>query len=275
MAQILAPWPQLYMEQHWVRDGPGCCVPITNQYRVHGGDNSSGPIIIQATEKSDCCCRTFCEPHHAFKMEIKVTGGEYTIERPGLGGGKPCVCCCACSDACLQEMTMHAGNVQGEVGALQNPNPLFIVKQAPASQSMFEPVLNVTTPGDDFPVLTVRGPTFFGGCSELCCESHFGVTNRMGQSVGSMKKKVPSNCCQCCEAICTDLDRYDIKFEPTTTPQEKVALMTSTLMADYMLFEQDPGLCRYRNGVLKIHCCNFYCAGCLVPCTLIIPLKQN
>ena len=51
--------------------------------------------------------------------------------------------------------------------------------------------------------------------------------------------------------------------------------MGSLIVSDYMLFEQDAGMCTFENNKLKITLFDCYCCGCLVPCTLVYDTRQG
>jgi len=286
LSNIFAPQTDVYIEQWYIvasdaNGNRGCCNGVTNKYVLHAGKDDKAPIFLEAEDQSECCNRCFCSPNHGFKLLIRQPGSDtvlYTGERPGCGAGKPLVGCPAFGDSCIQEMTLHKGKLEGDIGEIKNPNPLFVVKQAPASQSMFEPVIQVFSPNaaeGSRAAVTIRGPCIYGGCSELCCDSVFQGTNADAKNVGKIKKKYPTNLCQACCECNTTLDRYDLTFQPTATPEEKVAMFTGAILTDYMLFESDHGMCQCRNNTLYITCFNCYCCGVGCPCNICIRKSEN
>ena len=134
-----------YIEQWYIvasdaNGNRGCCNGVTNKYVLHAGKDNTAPIFLEAEDQSECCSRCFCSPNHGFKLLIRQPGSDtvlYTGERPGCCAGKPLVGCPAFGDSCIQEMTLHKGKLEGDIGEIKNPNPLFVVKQAPASQVSF------------------------------------------------------------------------------------------------------------------------------------------
>ena len=50
-------------------------------------------------------------------------------------------------------------------------------------------------------------------------------------------------------------------------------MMGAMIVADYMFFEQDHGMCYMENNKVKITLFECYVLGCLLPCT--ITLDQN
>jgi len=193
----------------------------------------------------------------------------YTIERPGCCCDKPCLGCCACGEACQDKMIVHNGMAMGEVGAVTNPSPIMVIQQAPCSQAMFEPTIQVIPTGASAPTTTITGPCLFGGCSELCFDSHFLGKNASGGALGQVKKLKPKTCCECCTECVSDIDRYDLQFTNTASPDEKAQMALATFMVDYMLFEQDNGMCKRRSdGTVACTLFQCYCCGCIVPCNL-------
>lgn len=267
----LAAQEELFIEQRWSW-AEGCCAcEVQNVYNVHGGATPQGPLLFTVREESGCWERCCCDPIHSLKLNFLFPQEEqpsYVIERPGCCSAKPCLCCCAWSDSCTDEMIMHKGNATGEVGEMATEDIMFTAKQAPCCEAMFEPVIQVREPGNDVPSLDLRGPMCFGGCSELCFSSKFPAVNAAGNSVGSVKKKKPETCMQACEECVSDVDRYSVKFTPEAKPVDKAAMVSASFLADFMLFEQDNGMCSQRNGEVYITCFQCYCFGCICPCNI-------
>lgn len=271
---VLAPYDELYIEQSWSWGEALCSCEVENLYKVYGGASAGGVLLVNVKEESGCWERCCCAPQNSLKLKFEFPGEEgnpsYVVERPGCCGAKPLLSCCSWSDACTDEMIMHKGNPAGEVGEMATDDVLFRTKQAPCCEAMFEPVIQVRVPGNDVPVLDLRGPMFFGGCSELCCSSKFATTNAEGKDIGFVKKKKPETCGQACAECHSDVDRYSIKFTENAGPGDKAAMVSAAFMADYMLFEQDNGMCTVRNGKVYITCFQCYCFGCLQSCNIVL-----
>lgn len=76
--------------------------------------------------------------------------------------------------------------------------------------------------------------------------------------------------------MCTDSDRYSIEFrDPSLTPQQKAALLASTLLTDMMFFELDNGMCQFQGNALKFTFFLCYCWGCMVPCSCTLQGGQG
>jgi hypothetical protein len=283
--------------------GEGCCAmccEVKNRYNIY--DPEDGRLVMFATEESPCLLRQCCSPGHSFRMTMNLLDGKtkvdpsasraqwrafqkeigetssvaYTIEREGCCS-KPCLGCFACNDMCTDELTLHKGLVEGDPGSIPDDTALFHAKQAPMSESMFEPKINIYKKNADEPMMTVTGPTFFGGCSELCFAAIFEAKDTEGKTRGSIVKPVPEGCCAICMQFCTNFDEFDINLAPDTTPEEKAAFVTSTILTDYMFFERDPGMCVYNDdtNMCVITLCLMYCGGCLCPCQICIPCKKD
>ncbi|GMH58478.1 hypothetical protein TrRE_jg1337 [Triparma retinervis] len=258
-----------------------CCG--CEQQNIYSIYDEQGNQILQAKEKSDTCTRLFCNPCHSLMVEISDAGNEddviVTMERPGLdcgSCGKPCLPCFACMSCCTEEATLHGGRVEGPAGNVKAPAPMAMMRQALASESPFNPKINITPAvtqvGGEDVSMSVTGPTFFGGCSELCCRSSFPVVNSKGEPAGVITKLPPRNCCSFLDEIATDADTYQIEYESGTCPEDKAAILASAILADYMFFEGDNGMCRRDplkpNGAFKCTLFMCYCCGVSAPCNL-------
>lgn len=288
---ILAQHDKLFLNQHaslLEAVSQGCCEK-PNRYSVHS-EGKDGPLLLNVVEESDCCPRMCCAPMNSLFLNISVPDSSETllrIERPGCLTQKPCLCCCACTDACLDEMTIHeqsAIKISGEqlkVGAPElgptAESAIFTAKQAPASQAMFNPIIKIYPKGSTEEDMQIKGPCCFGGCSELCCDSKFEATNKSGEVIGRVKKTRPAGIGECITEACTDADRFEIMFEGNVTDQQKLGMFTGALLADFMLFEQDNGMCSLvcpmgadgsRDCGIKFTLFMCYCCGCLQPCTV-------
>jgi len=277
LAKRLAPHSKLFVKQTFTW-GDGCCAllcDLRNKYIITSG-SYDGPQVLIGEEKSECFNRVCCGPNHSFLIHLTYPENPgtaaYTIQRDGCDGcTKPCLCCFACSDSCLDEMTLHEGHKNRVDGILENPAPVFRAQQAPASQSMFEPVVNVFAHGATETSMQVTGPTCFGGCSEFCCPASFVATDPKGSPKGALIKPKPDGCCEVLKACCTPFDRYEMDYDANTSGEEKAAMLTSTFLTDQMYFEGDPGMCGRDDHGCYINLCYMYCAGCLIPCKLRLP----
>ena len=210
----------------------------------------------------------------------------YTAERPGLCCAKPCLGCCACTDSCTDAMVLHQGHVHGDAGELVAPKPILMCRQERAFESPFHPAIEVMA-ADAGPVTKggesvngqvylpathkVEGPMCFGGCVELCCKSEWKIKSKAGDEQGLIEKQAPDDLKGFAREAMTDADHYKIVFGPSMEADAKAALITTTLLVDYMFFEQDLGVCRPKRGQEGGMACettlwNCYCCGCVCPC---------
>jgi hypothetical protein len=270
----------IYIQQH-VDLLDGCCEQ-KNTYHAHQG-NKNGPILWQAWEESGCCERVCCHPNHGVKLHFQtVPDGPVvnTFQRPGCCSGKPCLQCCAFADPCRQQAVMHQGMYAGDVGDQGGwgaNTVLFNTIQASACESPFKPRLDtrVGYQREGNPLFTVTGPPCFGGCSALCIDATFGAEDD-GGAVGHVKKLAPQTFCECLKECCTDADSYELAFSETATPDQKLAMVSSAFLADYMLFEADRGPCYWDGDQKACHIilCYMYCCGMIVPCKIILKVAK-
>ena len=91
--------------------------------------------------------------------------------------------------------------------------------------------------------------------------------------IAKIKHLRPKDCGGVCREACTDADNYGVEFGAGATAEQKTDAIAASLLADYMFFEIDKGLCHIENKVMYCTCCLCYCYGCLCPINLCIPLK--
>lgn len=183
-------------------------------------------------------------------------------------------------------MYVHEGDVIGEwtndaetkvrPGSVKAPNVVSIIRQPPCGGGGLHPTLEVfqgsAIEESSEPVATIRGPTCFGGCSEICFSSGFDISRGRTKSMdfGRLVKRRGN----CCTEMCTDFDQYELYFDEAATPEEKVALMNAALLTDYAWFEFDQGTCTCKcvDGRCEVWATCFvcYCCGCLWPCQMPI-----
>jgi hypothetical protein len=288
LTEVLRPHNNLFISQR-IHILDGCC-ERQNVYSVYAwdgnpdsmkntdwGSTQNPNLIMNVTENSDCCQRCWCDPFHSLLMHVEIQGNiYYTLERQG-GCSKPgLICCPACVEGpCTDEMRMHRGNLQGSPGELGDANVMFTMRQAPAMESMFQPKINVFAQGSSEPRISLTGPTFFGGCSELCCDSNFPVESPDGKDKGHMAKLAPRGFCDCLKECATDSDNFGVWFNENTAPDEKAAILSSAFLTDYMLFERDTGKCRDTGSNIECTLCLMYCCGCLCPVKWVCPKNQG
>lgn len=87
--------------------------------------------------------------------------------------------------------------------------------------------------------------------------------------LAQITKKAPDGFSGAAREACTDSDTFTLMFKKHgLAPQQKAMMLSSLVMVDYMLFEQDNGMCKCENKKLEITLFECYCCGCLCPCNL-------
>lgn len=266
-------------------------------------DDATGQPVFTAVEESDGMTRCCCAPHHSFLLKIKPAGvgvprealRSYntlmTMEREGCCS-KWGLGCWACNDDCKDGFFMHAGDVHGEAGSIQmSSGRVFGYATQPKLGGGMTPTINVMERADAAgtqwgAMAKIEGPTCFGGCSELCCETEWPVSKMQASDIetklmvgdfATITKLKPNSCGAAVSEAFTDTDQYMIEFKPGVelAPQQKALMLASLLQIDFMFFEKDNGMCRCENQKLKITLFECYCMGCTCPCNLEFDGKNN
>lgn len=256
------------------------------------------------------CCGNTCKS--GFYRYRKAGDAVMTMERPGCTEKCPVMCgtncfvCCAC---CASETYMHAGHVgkaEGDPGqeAVKDDIAAKVdwgIKSAklvgniprdtafghslvPIGGGGCTPTINLmsrTAEGTETQFGVVQGPTCFGGCLDLCCDTDFKVSRNGGKTgdlaIITKKAREPGLKGLCC-ALCTENDTYNMQFtDANLTPQEKAQLIGEAIHLDYLFFSREEPLCRYneQTNTCDILISVMYCFGCLIPCKLKIPMKDQ
>jgi len=264
----------------------------------------------------DNCCRWNCEPHHPAFLKfyhatppkpqddlkcccvtlykrpdishpMRELGAFMTLEKFGLC--QRISGCFVCAECCQAEMRLHAG----DVGDPNTDRPGYFREDTVVARSFVPIGGGGCTPtimvmdrnnGQEIPAAVIEGPTCFGGMADYCCDTTFRISSRKGKSgdLGVIDKKVPRTCGDCCRAVCTPADTYDMHLTPqgrALPPHQKAALIGELVHLDYMFFENDkfPINCEKRGK--KTYCnltfCLCYLSGCLCPCTIRVPLGED
>ena len=130
-------------------------------------DIADSPFMTMEREGCDCCCDA---------------------------SPKPCLCCFSCTEGCSEHSNLYAGSIEGapgEMKGLKRSNHLGETVQ-PVTGGGFKPVLQIMDRGEKKPesetFAALQGPCLFGGCSELCCDTNFGLSvAQEGSSLADMK----------------------------------------------------------------------------------------
>ena len=201
-------------------------------------------------------------------------------------GSLNCFVCCA---KCQSHAWMHNGDVpstyapkkiccstidhwefENTPGLLDTPRPnAFAHAVVPIRGGMCTPTVNVMErdqKGNEIEFAVVQGPTFFGGCMDLCCSTKFTVSRQGDKSADLAlitKKNKDPGCMGLCVALCTPADTYNLDFAPghNLTPTQKAAIVGEMIHLDFLFFEAGNG----RNGLgwergWERRCCFVFCA---------------
>mmetsp|Transcript_5935 Transcript_5935/g.16678 ORF Transcript_5935/g.16678 Transcript_5935/m.16678 type:complete len:281 (-) Transcript_5935:629-1471(-) len=229
----------------------------SNTYDVFDATTGAHLFIVQ--EHSDDCERCFCAPAHSLHASFKLVNGinrtwsttvdihgmptAFTADRVGCCT-RPCLGCFICSDACKDGVYVHAGNSPTPPGTSIGPVETTIgYATQPDCGGCFTPTINLyhrVSQGGGFesfaPMAKVEGPTLFGGCSELCCDSTFHVSRmdagneqrklKLGD-LATITKRKPRGCGSIAREMFTDSDVFTMKFKEgiSLTPQQKVSCL--------------------------------------------------
>lgn len=272
-----------------------------NIYDVY--DDATQQPIFSVVEESDGCQRCCLAPFHSFNLKFKPAApgapiamldsmpASMTMEREGCCDGK-CLGCFACSDSCKDGFFLHAGDVQGSAGHVKmSSGRVMGVATQPSLGGGMTPTLNIMERGDAMgskwgTLAKIEGPTVFGGCSEMCCESKWTVskmtadafeTKLMVGDFAIITKKTPKSCGEAIAEAMTDSDTYTIEFNQGVqlAPQQKALMLASLMQVDYMFFEKDNGMLSCEDNKIKITLFECYCMGCLFPCNIETDKGRN
>lgn len=218
-----------------------CCAPGHSLFaKFYLADESGGrtgpPVLTMEREGCDCCFTGPCP--------------------------KPCLCCFTCKPGCADKSSFYAGDVVGRPGETEGARERTMLlgeSVQPITGGGFKPVMQVMDRGDgpNNEVTTTmfaaaRGPCFFGGCSECCCDTKFGVSLATPGSdlkaihqlpfgdFASINKIKPKGLGQAARELFSDADIWEVHFHnKNVTAQQKANILATMIHLDYMFFERD------------------------------------
>jgi len=268
----------------------GCC-DQNNHYKVMDANDQE---LFRVLEDAECMTRLCCNPLHTTNLKVVNPGEREPMENSPmlmhrLGceciGCPKCLCCFACNDSCNNVVDVYS------VDPTAANNGGFTLEEKICNGCSAEVVMYWTNKdtNEKMAMAVIHGPTFFGGCAELCTDADFYITtsDKDGNIVGEpgdiarLRKLKPDSCMSMCTECCTDVDRYEIDVNTNckwnTDPNFLGTVLSSLFTLDFMFFEADhPYLdCNSDGSCLLITICNFYCYGCVCPVQICIPLKGN
>jgi hypothetical protein len=250
------------------------CIEQPNSYTIF--DATSGRPLMIAQEKSDMIPRICCKPQHSLLVHFYAVDGAgnkaapiMTLERPGCLGAKPCVGRGPCGP-CLDEMKLHQGYVEGDVGDIPEQMVMGSAK-VPSMAGGFTPSLEIFDKGNEsLGMFEATGtcPCLFGGMSEMCCDQNYSINGPSGE-VGKIVKKKPGDLMSAVTELMSDADTFTLELNANMTPEQKASMIGSLLLLDYMFFERDSDGWSFDpiEQKVTINLFNCYCYGCIHPCT--------
>lgn len=278
------------------------CIEQPNIYDVFEKESNRKVFVVK--EESDPVSRCCCAPGHSLFAKFYPVGEDgnetgaavMTLEREGCDCcctgpcPKPCLCCFACTPACSEQSVLHAGDIEGKPGEKKGSRDLLnMLGQTvqPKGGGGFKPVMQIMdrdSSGQAAMFAATRGPCLFGGCSEFCVDSRFGISvARPGMEVSqihtlpfgdfaSITKVKPNSLTGALREAFTDSDIYEVHFNSKDiTIQQKANILGSMLHLDYMFFERDNDMLSCSGGdSLTITFCNCFVYGCICPCQLTL-----
>jgi hypothetical protein len=181
---------------------------------------------------------------------------------------------------------LHAGDIEGKPGEKKGSRDLHnMLGQSvqPKGGGNFKPVMQIMDRGSSGQAemfAATRGPCLFGGCSEFCVDSRFGISAaRPGMEVAqlhslpfgdfaSITKVKPNSFTGALREAFTDSDIYEVQFNSNAiTVQQKANILGSMVHLDYMFFERDNDMLACPGGdTLEITFFNCFVYGCICPC---------
>eukprot|EP00041_Stephanoeca_diplocostata_P012957 m.220461 g.220461 ORF g.220461 m.220461 type:complete len:374 (+) comp19164_c0_seq4:214-1335(+) len=283
--------------------------------REDRGDVTDAPLFV-VHEESSCCCRCFChgcQPlhakfYHASQPEAGPTvcgsytgaktralmdeGVVMTLERPGCCT-KWIGCFQCCGTKCVPEAVLYAQeppHLYSEMEKKRDLDKAKVIGNHEGIVTCCVPTLalnrgqNARKQGQEETIAFAEGPTFFGGCLELCAPpaTFLLSTIRGGKGdIGYIAKSRPDSCCKICFACCSDIDEYVLDLPRGNPPAaaatafDKANYVAAAVHLDYILFENDckpiTVLGDHRGGIIIFNLCNIYCYGCSIPLCTCIP----
>lgn len=240
-----------------------------NTYKLLKKDSGGKPrIVYEITESSNLCLRCFCNPQHP--MDLYVDTPEKV---PRFSFQKPfrCFKCFNCGPCCLAKMY-----------ALDE-NDMVIASAHERCVVCFKPIIDIYD-GDGYYLDSVSGPSgvFDGICFQdtniafkSSTHNKANVLVKINKFTGDEKamfdesskggegmfENSPFLRNQGIQKFLTDADYYKVQFPNGISIEEKVGLLASALLLEYMFFERDES--NFQDGLVLCKC---YCLGCNETC---------
>jgi len=230
-----------------------CGCAGANRYDV--SDMNTGEAVLFINEESDCCERICCAPNHSAILNVYDVRNGVPDNTLVMVLTKPFkfLHCFNCADICRGEMS----------ASYPDGKPLAIVKEKSGS---FTPNIE-TMDREGKHVANAVGPTCcIGGMAELCNDMVFSMQDENETPFGQLTKKKPDSFCSALTEMYSDADRFTLELPATMPSESRAALIASSILVDYMFFENGGVVERKPNGGTKCNLCDIYCFGCLCAC---------
>ena len=240
-------------------------VENSNKYAItfDRKDPSQQPDLI-AIERSNIFCRWCCKPCHPVEMEYykpNSTSPEVFVSK------KPFRCfeCINCFSICAAQInTEFAGE---EIGTTKE-----------RACTGLTPILDVNVMGQDSGKLSgpscCLGDLFIRRCCggedpppfELVRDETKGIRSSIYTTRMDKKETAQDTLMR----TVTDADNYTVQFVRDMSAEEKVHLLSTVMLLDYLFYEQDG-----TNLSQGFYCGSFYCNGCIIPCRVDCSNNNN
>ena len=213
------------------RPGVECCCDAAP--RGHARIAADEVAAAMRTVKTGVPCATRCARRACCELTPVL----------GWGGPKPCLCCCAWSYRCQDELFIHSGWHVGDAARLDvhTSNNLGQVYQPDLCElcmidgSLCSPTLEVRTKGGHM-LGVFEGPACWGGLCGTCCGPFaYSHAPNVSQNKGSMYHKEGGSS----DAIYLDFDAHNDGGVVEIPGIEKIKVFSAALLAWYMFFGDD------------------------------------
>ncbi|KAK8803210.1 hypothetical protein WA158_000904 [Blastocystis sp. Blastoise] len=179
------------------------------------------PIFL-AVEDSECCQRQMCGSAREFTMFIKTSTGQdiLMMHRPFK-----CQLCACCN---LPELSSYfPNNTEVPIGK--------ICADFDCCDDKF-----TIYDHNEMPIMSVHGDCCqMGKFCHFPCEGfdtiHYSILNTASGQEGAVDKKFSSFT----RELLSDADNFIVVFPPNSTLNERVLVLSSTFLIDFMYFEKD------------------------------------
>ena len=276
-------------------------------------DKATNKRIMIIKEESEGWSRVCCAPGHSFMIKFYHVGEDAPQHAPGekidwsyeptapaamtmeRGGcdcfcgscPKPCLCCFECTPGCSDEAKLYSGDIEGKPGEnfsnqIRDSACLLGGTVQSKGGGGFTPTLQVMDRGGSGGAVSsepqqfavAKGPCCFGGCSELCFDTEYGLSKDEETALGdyaTITKKKPASFSRAAREALTDSDIYEVEFTAKEiTPEQKANVLATVIHLDYMFFERDNDMVYYDSQGLHIVFFNCFCYGCVCPCQVVL-----